>query len=266
MVFILLTLITEVVIFLLLLRHAAFYWPVFILIIYGVLWYYLDDSEKTGNKSWTSLRNWSLWKDGINAVTYAFGDEEELSNLKKQRIIFVVSGNVTNMGLISGFGLHGGVFDNFDLRYVLPKIFFYVPGLREFLMWTGAVVDDRDVMLSLLNRGNSICYASKGMAKDTIPSRLSSELFRFTKQESIRLIPVEIKGEGKRYRIFSHSVQEYFLKWLGYPFPFCFGPRIFGPNPPPKLTVNIGIPMEPWNYDTCEEFSRRFFSQLHGLV
>ena len=59
---------------------------------------------------------------------------------RNKKYIFVVMPNACNMPLFWGFGLHGGRFaPQIRLRYLLPRVLFYVPLLRDALMWTGAV-------------------------------------------------------------------------------------------------------------------------------
>ena len=266
MVLIIGLIIFELILFLCYLPYATFYWPIFFLLLYFVLWYGFDDSETTGNKTWNTMRNWSIWATGINAVSYIFGDKKRIIDPKSKRLMFVVIGNVTNMGLISGFGCHGGIFKNLDIYYTLPKILFWVPLLRECLMWTGAVADDKDIILYLLNRGRSVCCSLNGMKANPNPLVIDEELFNFAKSEDIQLIPVEVTGEEKRYTILHWKCQNIFLDLIGYPFPFCFGPKIFGDDPPPKLNLHVGVPMDTAIYKTCEEFSLVFFAQLYGCV
>lgn len=261
----------EIIIFLLYLPHAFLYWPIFAAFIYGMFWYMLDDTEDTGNRSWTQIRNWSLWETGMTAVTYNWGDREAVNG---ERLLFVVLGNKTNMALISGFGLHGGVFAHLDLRYILPWPIFRIPILREVLMWTGAISSGKNVnsiILNMLDKGKSVCYAIDGMRsilheKAQGDLELGEDLFEFAKQKKINLIPVLIEGEEKRYSINRYSTHAYFLDIIGYPFPLLFGPRIFGEDPPPKVEVTIGVPVDPSKFDDYKNFNSLFFNQITGVV
>jgi hypothetical protein len=264
------TLALEIFIFLLYLPHAFLYWPLFAVLVYGVLWYHLDDSEATGDKSWAALRRWSLWRDGLTAVKYFWGNQETLfDTMGRKPVLFVVVGNVTNMALISGFGFHGGIFDNFDLRYLLPWPVFRVPLLREVLMWSGAVADGPDAILSLLRRGKSVCYALNGMravlkAEQEDDDEFGEELYEFVKTENITVVPVLVTGEHERYSISTYSFNSYFLDLTGWPFPFLFGPRIFGNDAPPKLKVEVQVPMAASEAGTYKEFNAQFFIQIRG--
>ena len=260
----------EVLVFLLYLPHAFLYWPIFAAFMYGMFWYMLDDAELTGARAWRALRNWQFWgEDGLCAVKYFWGDKDAI---KGDRLVFVVIGNMTNMALISGFGLHGGVFGHLDLRYLLPWPLFRVPGLREALMWTGAISCGKNThttILEAVKKGKSVCYALDGMGsllheKKGEPE-IGEDLFEFAQREKLRLVPVIVEGEHKRYAIQQHSAHPYFLDLAGYPFPFLFGPRIFGDDPPPKVDVSVGVPMGTDNKD-YKTFNSLFFNQIKGVV
>lgn len=261
----------EILIYLVYLPHAFLYWPIPAAAIYGMFWYMLDDAEVTGSRSWTALRNWSFWgPDGLTSVKYYWGEKTALTG---ERLVFVVVGNVTNMALISGFGLHGGVFSHLDICYLLPWPVFRVPLLREVLMWTGAISSGKNVnsaILGALQRGKSVCYAIDGMhsvlhEKGHPQHEVGEDLYEFAKREKIRLVPVLVEREHERYAIRQYAAHPYFLEMSGWPFPFVFGPRIFGDDPPPKLDVKVGVPMEIGNED-YQTFNSLFFNQITGVV
>jgi len=270
------TLLAEVLFFFLYLPYASFYWPVFALILYGVLWYYVDDSERTGQRTWHWLRNWRVWRTQFTAVNYVFGNLELPERLQKEkRVVFVVlKGNMTNMALVSGFGFHGGMLANTDIAYLLPSLFFRVPGIREVLLWSGAMAYDasaenlNDRLLTILNKQKSVCFALNGMKEvlrdkhDEGERAISKELFEFACQEKIQFVPVGVEGEDKRYAIYRTSAQAYFMQILGYPCPFLFGPRIFGAEPPPKVDLVFGDLTDPNKYDNVDHFNKWFFSTV----
>lgn len=268
------TLLLQVLVFFLYLPHASLYWPLFAVLLYAVLWYYVDDSERTGARTWQWLRNLQIWRTQFTAVSYIFGNPELPERLKKEkRVVFVVlKGNMTNMGLISGFGFHGGALADTDIVYLLPSMFFRVPGIREALLWSGALAYDASVeslndrLLDILNRQRSVCFALNGMSEVLEHAEsergISKELYEFARHEKIQFVPVSIDGEEKRYAVYRTHAQGYFMQVLGYPCPLLFGPRIFGAEPPPKVDLIFGDLTDPNKYDSVEHFNKWFFSTV----
>ena len=272
---VLLVVILEVLIFSIYLRYSWFYPFAIVFLYYGIL--VTDDSHKTGAKSWTWLRNLGIWRKKVTAVEYSFGKKQALDDCikenKKKLLFIIVDGNQTNMSLISGFGLHAGVFKDYNICYVLPSILFKIPVLREIIMWTGGISsgtgDINNVILDALNCGKSVCYSLNGMNLKNIEEdpEIPEDLFCFAQNENVDLVPVIIYDEHKRYSIWRHPIQDFFLNLIGFPFPLIFGPKVFGKNRPPKVNIRIGEPMCPNNYkNRLNDFSKLFFIQTTGMV
>lgn len=239
------------------------------MVLYVVLKYY-DGDEETGARAWKFLRKRTLFG---KSVQYYFGNIQSFDvDQPHERMLFVVMGNVTNLGMLHAFGMHGGIFEHVDLVYMLPGIVFKVPLLRDFLLWTGAVVHDEGVMLKLLKRGKSVAYCPLGMqellshAEPAIDAPNAS-VFEFAMKHKVQVIPVLISGESKRYAIYrNRSVQAWCYERYGWPFPVLLFPRIFGNAPPPKIEVQVGYPMDASIQENAESFARLFRGQFAGLV
>ena len=84
------------------------------------------------------------------------------------------------------------------------------------------------------------------------------------------MIPVLVAGETRRYSFYRGHWVNRMQKWCyqryGWPFPLLFFPKIFGSQPPPKLDVQIGFPMEASIQENVESFSKLFRGQFAGLV
>jgi len=231
------------------------------------LFKYFDGDEYTGFRSWSFLRKYNC---GCTACIYYFGNKESFSEVqKKDRMLFVIMGNTTNMGLVNGFGIHGGVFQHVDLVYMLPPILFKIPLLRDYLLWTGAVTwkgnDQESSILYLLNKGKSVAYSSNGMRENL--EEPSNEIFEFAMSKKIYLVPVLIKNESKRYYIYTQKrIQDWFYQRIGWPFPLIFFPRIFDKKPPPKMEVHVGMPMDPTVQENAIAFKKLFLGQFEGLM
>lgn len=239
--------------------RVYFLLSVIFFLLYFLLKYYDYDHEK-GSRAWSALRNFTLLG---KSVRYYFGNPEEFAcENESRKLLFVVMGNRTNMALVNGFGLHGGVFRHLDLAYMLPPLLFRIPLLRDFLLWTGAVAHDEGILLRLLNQGKSVAYAPSGMSGCT--ESPSDAVFEFAIKHGVSLIPVLVRRELERYAIYEHPWQE-FSPPGRWPFPYIFGLRIFGRRPPPLLELSVGVPMEPKAQQNVEDFKRLFMGQVGGL-
>ena len=270
----------EAILLILYIAYARVYFLLTIIFffLYFVLKYY-DGDEDTGGRAWRFLRRFTLFG---KSVQYYFGNVKSFdADQPHDRMLFVVVGNLSNMGMLHAFGMHGGVFQHVDLVYMLPKPLFYVPILRDFLLWTGAVRQDEGVLLKLLKRGKSVAYCPSGMedlltytnprADDQLIIHApNTPIFEFAMKHKIQVIPVLVAGETRRYVFYrSHWVnrmQTYAYERWKWPFPLLFFPRIFGHAPPPKIDVQIGYPMDASIQENVESFAKLFRGQFSGLV
>lgn len=262
---------TQALVLLIYLLYARVYFLlslIFILLYIGLK--YMDGDEHTGARAWPFLRNFTLFGKSVQYYCgnlEAFGAEQS-----HDRFLFVVVGNVTNMGLFHGFGMHGGIFKHVELVYMLPGILFKVPLLRDLLLWTGAVIHDETTLIKLLKRGKSVAYCPAGMEDLFSPNEHTVkapglDLFEFAIRHRIYLIPVLVTKEAKRYAIYRNPhIQEWFYRNYKWPFPFLFGPRILGRRPPPKLDIQVGFPMDASVQESPEAFRKLFMGQFAGLV
>lgn len=195
-------------------------------------------------------------------VHYRWGDKDQFSHGK---FLFIVMGNQTNMGLIGGFGVHGGTFQN--LCYMLPWPLFYIPIVRDVLMWTGAISSKTD-LLDILNKGRSVCYAPQGMQKgnDMEQGDMFPDLgvFEFAMEHNIKVVPVRISDEDKRYYILNGpvSIQDWSMQKMGWPWPFCIIPRWKGS----PIVVEVGVPLKSNLQTNAEEFRALFMSQMKRYI
>jgi len=208
---------------------------------------------------------------------------DELKGNNRQ-LLFVIVPNATNMALISGFGLHGGAFsDDIDLHYFLPSLLFKIPIVREFLIWSGAVCakGDKDIngqILRLLKRGKSVAYCPTGMRNYFDSSSSSSslesgldfaietDLFQFAQEKNIYIVPVLVQHEQERYMISNNwRIQRLLFNYLHIPIPLLFIPRVFGEQPPPRMVINVGVPMNPAVQQDSDNFRLLCVQQLNGF-
>lgn len=260
--------------------RVYFLLSIIVFLLYFLLKYY-DGDEQTGARAWPLLRNKCTLFG--KSVQYYFGNIQSFeADQPHERMLFVVVGNLSNMGLIHAFGLHGGIFQHVDLVYMLPRVLFRVPVLRDFLLWTGAVSHDESNLLRLLRKGKSVAYCPSSMqdllthtnprADDQLVIHApTKDVFEFAMKHKVQVIPVLIAGETKRYAFYRgghwmNRVQQWCYERWGWPFPLLFFPRIFGNRPPPKLDVQVGYPMDASIQENAESFAKLFKGQFAGLV
>lgn len=260
------------------LARTYFLLSIIVFLLYLIL-KYDDGEEESGNRAWRGLRRWTLFG---KTVQYFFGNTEAFgAEQANERLLFVVVGNLSNMGLIHGFGMHGGTFQHVDLVYMLPRILFRVPLLRDVLLWTGAVAHDEGILLKLLKRGKSVAYCPSGMEDllsytnprgddKLVVHTPSMPVFEFAMKHRVQVVPVLVAGETNRYAFarghYLHRCQQWSYARFQWPFPLIFGPRIFGKKAPPKLEVQVGFPMDAGIQESKEAFCKLFMGQFTGLV
>jgi len=243
--------------------EVYFLLSIIIFLLYGLFKYY-DGDEYTGFRSWGWLRNRTLFG---KSVKYLFGNAIAFSkDHARDRMLFIVLGNVTGMGLIHGFCMHGGVFQHLDLVVMMPWILFKIPILRDILLWMGCVtappfasLDSIETqILHLLRKGKSVAYATDAP---------NDAILEFAIRHKIFIVPVLIKGETARYSILQlplwmDQVQRWCLEKIGWPFPYWFFPRIFDRKPLERLVVQVGTPMDASLQDNSEKFASLFMGQF----
>jgi len=246
-------------------------------LIFFLLYFWLkfhDLDEYTGNRAWPYLRSFMF----NPSVTYSFVDKEAFRNVD-QKFLFVVVGNLTNMGLISAFGFHGNTFKDLDLVYLLPRTLFKIPIVRDILLWSGACVNNNeDTIFRLMNKGKSVVYCPSGMNEllyytencKQLFEKPPLELFEFILKQQLQVVPVYISNEDQRYWIWKgkyvSKVQKYCSQtWLKWPFPLLFAPRIFGQNPPSKVAVFVGPVINSSLQNSAIKLSEYFNNQFKGI-
>lgn len=245
-----------------------FYFVLSAVIFLVYLSYYIDGHEETGFRTWEGMRKWSY---GLG-VKFRWGDRRQFEypadttknpSCKDKQYLFVVVGNLTNMGLIGGFGVHGRTF--YNTCYLLPHALFSIPLVRDVLLWTGAVSDKSDI-LSLLKKGWSVCYAPRGMElRNNMDIEVNKQtpdtsVFEFAMRNKISVVPVRIADEDRRFIIINgpQKVQDWFKSKIGWPFPFFIIPRWKGQD----IAVEVGVPMDPTVPKSPEDFQRLFGGQV----
>lgn len=234
---------------------------------------YFDYDEFTGNRAWPFLRKFTWGRSN----TYRFANQKSLTPSQIQpKTVFVVMGNKTNFVLFTAFGTHANVFKDLDLVYFLPRILFYIPFLRDVLLWSGAVTNEigytrQDMLLKLLAKGKHVVYCPEDM-NDLFRKELemtkapNDAFFQFAIDHQLYVVPVLIKNESLRYNIWRpqwiHRLQEYCYKTWGWPFPLFF----FIKDRKKRTELHIGTPMDAKLQKNSTDFYDLFKGQLAGTT
>jgi hypothetical protein len=271
---ILLFVLVELLVFTIYFTVAEFYFlaTVIVFLLYFGL-KYNDHDEYTGARSWKFLRKFTF----NPSVQYTCMDKYGYDN--NEKILFIVMGNMTNFSMFSGFGLHGNVFEKLDLNYVMPPILFKIPILRDILLWSGAVTyrkeDKVATVLELLKRNKSVAYCPSGM-NDLLKNdgeeieNPTTDVFEFCMKHAIKIVPVLIQGEEKRYHIrrsgWISKVQMYCMAKWGWPFPLWFFVKCCDKNQPPKVIISMGPIMDCSVYTNSTILSQTFINIINQIV
>ena len=227
---------------------------IILFLVYFITKYY-DNDHTTGFRSWPALRNYTLFG---KTVRYYVGDPKAFET-EDRRMLFIVVGNQSNMGLIHGFCMHGGKFKSLDLVVMLPSILFKIPLLRDILLWMGGVSDESDT-LRLLQKGKSVVYCPNRMDDGEVKLP-ETAIFEFCMRHKIYVVPVFITGEPKRYAFLRiRQIQKWFYDRIGWPFPFFFVPRW---KTSTLLDLQIGAPMDASLHTQPDMFLAQFMDQFN---
>jgi hypothetical protein len=238
------------------LYHGAV--PVLLFVVaYGLYVWYIDDGPVTGYRTIDALRGLSWWGwRHLCHLKLTMPAGQTFVGPQAAQYIFVVLPNRTNAALFWTFGVYGSVprwravAANMRLSYVMPAAMFWVPVLRELLLFTGAVADGPDVIRTQLSLGRNVAYAPNGM-RDVLlrqPGQVYApplELFcDASSAASLYLVPVvvhETPGPLLASVPALWPLQQWFVNsWLRYPWPCIWLPR---PASAPLVGVTIGSPL-----------------------
>jgi hypothetical protein len=116
-----------------------------LLLLYTLRW--LDGSEFSGTSMWPAFRCFRAWS-WFSPVASAIQ-----SQLPKRRCIYLVTPCATPATLFWGIGIATEP----CWYYMVPRWLFWIPLLRDALLWSGAVAQGEQQLLDLIENG--VCYA-----------------------------------------------------------------------------------------------------------
>jgi hypothetical protein len=288
--------------------HVNPYVLIGVVLVYALS--YFDGKEYTGERRWDAFRRFPVWRWSlVTPVEYVGEQAHKLSlppagSAAPKRVYAMLPGE-TYMPLVWGIGLHGGRLGAWAeyLHYVLPPVFFWVPVVRDVLLWSGAITwrsgsktPMESIVMEMLSRNRHVCYCPSSFYLDapegiedvvvvddsTIPIAvhgLSDAMLGVARSERIQLAAVFVQGERERYYIASPAtarstprrwlgrVQRWCFSRFSYPFPLCFWRRWCSRTRPPKLTIKFG-PIEECTetYATNDALAKQFEANIMSLA
>lgn len=248
---------------------------ILLLLIYWLYW--SDKTEKTGTRAWNSMRFLSIWTYVHRWLPLkyqiAFAKSiKSISHVGGGQYLFVLNQCHYILTPLFAFGLAGNKHHNFkDLKLVwcAPNVLFYIPILRDILLWSGAITSDLNTVIQAINSGYSVAYCPHGFSHPGHKSHVENidDLFEAAQDKKLKLVPVHVEGEKHLYKTFSHPflirIQNYFNDWLNYPFPYIIFGFLYTFIPlRQKLTIIIGIPL---NDEQDKDLKTEFYGYLNIL-
>lgn len=252
-------------------------------VLYGLT--YRWKSERTGYRRSKWFRGLSLWRKVGGVRPTPWNHRDVLLAHRNGPVALVIGPSLTGMGLFWGIGLHGDeMLAELDVLYTMPRVFFWIPLLRDVLLWSGAVLDSDAVVSDLLEHRLNVCVCPGGLRgahykqdENTLTvGDVPDAFLQACGRTNAILVPVVVHGEAKRYpRIrlktrdpfnLIRACQLFFMDNLGYPFPLLVWPRWNH-----KMTVSDGVPvsaslLEPEKLKTTFQANWRNVGSTDGVA
>jgi hypothetical protein len=217
-----------------------------VLVVIGYAWWYLDGKEYTGEGRSDGLRNFSFWKHVSPVIVKVLNTN--LTQTARHLYIFNTCATITPM--FWAIGLHGTTNSFFvpdhAINYLVPPIYMWIPFLRDFLKWTGAVTWSKTrlqntVIKNLLRDGRSVAYSPGNfvpVAHQDIEVSGNNflppdDILELCLEQHIKIVLVNVRNETKRYAFLSFPsvIQNWIYEKTGHYFPILYWKR-FGPHSP----------------------------------
>jgi hypothetical protein len=151
-----------------------------------------------------------------------------------------------------------------DWKRVRPGVHrnsFWLPGLRDFLLWCGAFSPTRDNIKEVLTK-NPV-YINIDGSREMLSSPSSKKhrgILEVAYNEGKFIIPVIHQGQENVFQCFTfdflEKVRTFFMDNTGYAFPTFFSVK-FRP-----LTTHIYEPMNPSSYESCDAFVDAYYNKV----
>jgi len=189
-----------------------------LLILYTLRW--VDRAEHSGHASWPAWRSaWWWWWRAATPVAEVVAPPAQQQQQAQKGAIYLVTPCGTASTLLWGIGLSCGAGSSDATLWTLPAYYFWVPGVRDFLLWSGAVSHFEGNIAALLEAGYNVCYAMPPMpaaavSDDEVYTQLPSDwLLQIAINEHLKLQIITVQGEDEQYHMHAHIYWRR-LRWL----------------------------------------------------
>lgn len=265
-----------------LLLRALFrsHWMVGLPICFIYWLYWSDPAEQHGRRMWSAMRGWRIWtvlKQWWFPIEYKFVFPQTLHGIgevKGGQYLFLVDCTHYLVTPFLIFGLHGNVptIKKLNLLWTAPKLFFYLPLLRDVLLWTGAIQADAETIITAINCGYSVVHCAAGLTHpgEKTKPEVEQQLFAIVAEKQMSMVPVFYEGEKELYKHVANpalrQAQCYCKQLVGYPFPYVVSGSFFSflPKRVP-LRVRVAVPIEAGVTASAEELQRKYAEAIGEL-
>jgi hypothetical protein len=181
-----------------------------LLFLYTLRW--VDRAEFTGHAAWSAWRSgwwWRLFSPVAEVHLPVTGEGPAKS-------IYLVTPCATLSTLFWGMGIG----TRSGLYYMADSHLFWVPLMRDWFLWSGAVAQTQANVVTLLAAGHSVCYAMPPPAADLLVDNTTTTttnvnelrtllpsdwLLTMAIQEGFKLQIVTVQGEDEQYHCYAHG-------------------------------------------------------------
>ena len=265
---------------------TSFFFLFIITLLYGKI--YWNGAEYNGKFSSTSFRKWKGWKYIQQFLRFYFNLKIEFEDdcnkySKSPKLFTVYPHGLYPISIFWYAGLCGPINKEtqqliYNEKGELPfiaatKLFFLIPGIREFFLMCGIVSADKKTLLFLLQTHSVFLYPG-GIQEAILPSQskqnkldLYLEHEGFLDVVNTAQIPIVIIICVNENNLFKFISQFQFLKKItikcfGYPFPTFFWPI---PRHVP-ITIHIGKEQKNLATTTKSAFKLSFYQHLKDFL
>jgi hypothetical protein len=206
-------------------------WPISFLLFYAFL-RYMTNSEITGESRLPKLRSLAAW-NSLSPCKYYFNDEASVTSAR----VFIFFSRGTLQSMFWAMGAHARMA---QVHWVWPvRQHFWIPGVRELLLWMGAI--SQEGIEDALYQNRPIC----------VPFTLNlTDILSRVCQQRLTICLVVVQHEPARYMI--HP-------WWGTFY------NLFAPKKPPMLSVTFSNPFTPPENYSVEQLSQYIDGRVSQL-
>lgn len=251
-----------------------------LVICYGLT--YHSNAPRTGSRLWPGFRyNDVIWNDFARYFNASVISDGEFDNTQQYIFGFSPHGiypmSAVWCTLFSDWFKHYDI----DVNVAGASVMFYVPIIRELVMWAGGIEVSRSSVKTSLQQGKNILLIpggqremrySRSSNKHVVCVNRHTGFIRLAIEHNCSLVPIFSFGEHDIINnIYLPDIQHKATKYLGYLFPMWPYGRWFSPLPNPvKLTFVVGQPIHV-QHDTkptkqqIDNIHKQYYEQLNDL-